>query len=44
PECKGICPTCGADLNAGDCACQEETVEPRWAGLAALKSRLDSER
>ena len=44
PDCKGICPTCGADLNVGDCTCQEETVEPRWAGLAALKSRLDSER
>lgn len=43
PDCQGICPTCGADRNAGDCACQEETVEPRWAGLAALKSRLDSE-
>ena len=44
PDCRGICPHRGADLNAGDCACREETVEPRWAGPAALKSRLDSER
>lgn len=22
PDCKGLCPTCGADLNAGPCACQ----------------------
>lgn len=43
PDCKGICPDCGADLNAGQCACKEETVDPRWAGLAALKSRIDSE-
>jgi uncharacterized protein len=21
-ECKGLCPTCGADLNAGACACE----------------------
>ena len=21
PECKGLCPTCGADLNAGPCSC-----------------------
>jgi uncharacterized protein len=21
-ECKGLCPTCGADLNAGTCACE----------------------
>ncbi len=23
-ECAGICPTCGADLNEGPCACMEE--------------------
>lgn len=22
PDCKGLCPTCGAELNAGPCACQ----------------------
>jgi uncharacterized protein len=21
-ECRGLCPTCGADLNAGTCACE----------------------
>jgi uncharacterized protein len=21
PDCRGLCPTCGADLNAGSCAC-----------------------
>jgi uncharacterized protein len=43
PDCQGLCPICGADLNAGPCSCTEETVDPRWAGLAALKSRLDSD-
>ncbi len=23
-DCKGLCPTCGADLNEGPCACGEE--------------------
>ncbi len=26
-QCKGICPTCGADLNRSDCGCQEEPAE-----------------
>ncbi|HYG63106.1 MAG TPA: DUF177 domain-containing protein [Thermoanaerobaculia bacterium] len=44
PDCKGLCPNCGADLNAGPCSCEETSVDPRWAGLAALKSRLDGEQ
>lgn len=43
PDCQGLCPICGADRNAGACSCEEQSVDPRWAGLAALKSRLDSE-
>ncbi|HEX4865395.1 MAG TPA: DUF177 domain-containing protein, partial [Acidimicrobiales bacterium] len=38
-ECRGICPTCGADLNAGGCACVEKPADPRWAALDALKER-----
>lgn len=37
-DCKGICPKCGADLNAGSCSCEKE-VDPR---LAALKQLLDN--
>lgn len=42
-DCQGICPVCGADRNAGQCSCREVTADPRWAGLAALKSRFDSD-
>jgi len=42
PDCQGLCPVCGADRNAGECSCEESTMDPRWASLAALKSRLDS--
>ena len=37
-DCKGLCPACGADLNAGDCACDKEETDPRWAALGALKN------
>jgi uncharacterized protein len=40
-DCKGLCPVCGADLNAGACSCEESRTDPRWAALAALKSRLE---
>lgn len=36
PDCRGLCPTCGADLNAGPCDCREEGDER----LAKLKSLL----
>jgi DUF177 domain-containing protein len=42
PDCQGLCPVCGADRNAGGCSCEESTVDPRWAALAALKSHFDS--
>jgi uncharacterized protein len=41
PDCQGLCPICGADRNAGACSCAEQETDPRWAALAALKSRLD---
>lgn len=34
--CRGLCPTCGADLNAGPCGCVDEEVDRRWAALDAL--------
>lgn len=24
PDCKGLCPRCGADLNEGPCSCEEQ--------------------
>jgi uncharacterized protein len=31
-DCRGLCPRCGADLNAGPCGCAPE-VDPRWEAL-----------
>jgi uncharacterized protein len=37
PDCKGLCPQCGEDLNAGPCGCAEAPTDSRWAGLANIK-------
>ena len=39
PDCKGICPICGANRNRQDCECREEWVDPRLAGLKNLLKR-----
>ena len=33
-DCRGLCPRCGADLNAGPCGCGP-AVDPRWQTLTA---------
>ncbi len=36
PDCKGICPTCGKDLNDSACDCKQSTTDPRLEALAQL--------
>jgi uncharacterized protein len=38
PDCKGLCPICGNNLNESTCNHEDDTVDPR---LASLKSLLD---
>ena len=40
-ECRGLCPACGADLNAGGCGCEHKETDPRWAALADLKKEKE---
>ncbi len=42
-DCRGLCPRCGADLNAGPCGCAPEP-DNRWSALAALRDQLRPER
>jgi uncharacterized protein len=37
-ECAGLCPTCGKDLNLGECGCHQEEIDPRWSELLKLKN------
>ncbi len=36
PDCRGICASCGADLNETTCACGSEEIDPRLAPLHEL--------
>jgi uncharacterized protein len=36
-ECRGLCPTCGANLNTETCRCAPAFVDPRFAVLAKLR-------
>jgi len=37
PDCAGLCPTCGADLNDGPCRCPPSGGDARWAALDVLR-------
>jgi uncharacterized protein len=43
PDCAGLCPVCGKDLNLEPHEHDEETVDPRWAALEALRGDAPSE-
>lgn len=38
PDCKGLCPQCGTNLNTDRCQCQPRWEDPRLAGLKAFVS------
>jgi uncharacterized protein len=40
PECKGLCPRCGNDLNAGSCHCGDPSPDGPFAVLKDLKLQL----
>jgi uncharacterized protein len=40
PDCAGLCPMCGEDLNESPHEHEEERTDPRWAALEGLKDRL----
>ena len=37
PDCKGLCPKCGANRNLIDCNCDLNETDPRWAALKNLR-------
>ena len=37
PDCKGLCPQCGHNLNDGSCGCAVSQSDARWSGLDSLK-------
>jgi len=41
PDCKGLCPHCGKNLNQEQCSCSTEIEDPRWAALKEVRSRME---
>jgi uncharacterized protein len=39
PDCAGLCPVCGKDLNAEPHTHEDAHVDPRWAALEALRDQ-----
>jgi uncharacterized protein len=44
PDCRGICPGCGRDLNREQCKCDRPGMDPRWEVLARLANRKPAAR
>lgn len=40
-DCKGLCYTCGTDLNETKCKCEDEKIDPKWEALLKLKDKLN---
>ncbi|MEX1022986.1 MAG: DUF177 domain-containing protein [Dehalococcoidia bacterium] len=40
PDCRGLCPRCGQDLNETTCGCDPAAGSEQWSALASLAERL----
>ena len=40
-DCKGLCPSCGHNLNQGACHCPPPVADPRWQALKGLREKLE---
>jgi uncharacterized protein len=40
PDCAGLCPVCGRDLNVEPHEHDEQVLDPRWGALEELRDRL----
>jgi uncharacterized protein len=41
PDCAGLCPQCGQNLNEGTCDCEQEDIDPRLVMLRAHLHKVD---
>ena len=39
PDCQGLCPICGQNLNEGACGCQPDVMDARWLSLVSSITR-----
>lgn len=38
PDCRGLCPVCGTNLNENTCECSTDEPDPRWDVLRSLQN------
>jgi uncharacterized protein len=43
PDCLGLCPRCGYNLNQGPCGCPRQDMDARWEALTELAEKLERE-
>jgi uncharacterized protein len=43
PDCAGLCPECGKNLNLGPCDCNVDEIDPRLSALKELKDKLSKQ-
>ena len=36
PDCKGLCPVCGTNLNRSSCTCKRDNIDPRLESLRSF--------
>ena len=41
PDCKGLCPHCGCNLNLESCHCAVTIADPRWGALEEIRKKLE---
>jgi len=41
PDCQGLCPVCGGDLNTTRCRCEQKVFNSKFGVLAQLKGKAD---
>jgi len=44
PDCKGLCPQCGADRNESPCTCRPEALKQETSPFAVLKTITKPEK
>lgn len=42
-DCKGLCPSCGTNLNHEQCGCKTGEIDERWSALLRIKQKLENE-
>jgi len=41
PDCKGLCSVCGGNLNEQECRHERDQIDPRWAALKDIRTKLN---